>query len=296
MNYGAVEAGGTKMCCCVGDENGNIIKECVIATGSPSDTLDGIAEFFIGYCHENGICLDGIGLGWFGPINIDISSDDYGRIGNSPKVEWCGVNVISEIKKRLNGLCEDIYVTTDVNASLIGECWLGQGKSLHDVCYITVGTGIGAGIMAGGKIVGGFSHPEFGHIGVTRVAGDKYVGCCPSHSCCFEGMASGPSMELRWGVPASKLPDDHIGWDYEADYIASAIVNLIFTLCPEKIILGGGVMQHPGLVSKITDKVQNKIAGYIDLSAAGGVSNIVVMESLGGNQGMLGCIKLAMGN
>ena len=296
MVYGAVEAGGTKMCCCIGDESGKIIRERVVATGNPSDTFDSIAEFFIEYCNETSAVLDGIGLGWFGPINVDAKSEKYGLIGESPKVQWRNINVISEIKNRLNCLQGTIEVTTDVNASLLGECWQGQAKGLSDICYITVGTGIGAGIMAGGKLVGGFSHPEFGHISVPRVKGDDYEGCCPTHGFCFEGMASGPAMALRWGIPANELPNNHIGWDFEADYIASAIVNLIFTFCPNKIILGGGVMHREGLLDLIVCKVEEKVAGYIDLSSVGGAENIVVLESLEGKQGMLGCIWLAIGN
>lgn len=294
MYIGAVEAGGTKMCCAVADENGNLIQECSIATTNPSDTFNSIAEFFNAFSEEKQGKLDAIGLGWFGPIDVDMTSDGYGVIGKTPKPGWAKINVIDEIRKRLKAFDGEISVTTDVNSSLIGECWLGQGKSLDDVCYITIGTGIGAGIKAKGQLIGGFSHPEFGHICVPRVEGDDFEGVCPSHGCCFEGMASGPAIEKRWGIPGAKLPNDHIGWDYEADYIASALVTLILTVCPKKIILGGGVMRHLGLLDKTREKVSVKLAEYIDLSSAGGINEIIVGESLGGRQGILGCVRLAL--
>lgn len=294
MYIGAIEAGGTKMCCCVADEAGNIIEECTIPTGEPSTTFDDMAAFFIDFCDKNSARLAALGMGWFGPIDVRRDSCDYGKIGSTPKPGWAGINVVTEIKNRINKICDKYAVTTDVNSSLLGECWLGQGVGLSDVCYITVGTGIGAGIMLDGKLIGGFSHPEFGHINVGRVSGDDFEGVCPYHKCCFEGMASGPAMQQRWGVPAFELPADHAAWDYEADYIASAVVNLILTVCPTRVILGGGVMQHAGLLDRIRVKAAEKMAKYMDTSAVGDMEGIIVAESLGGRQGVLGCVKLGL--
>ena len=198
MRYGALESGGTKMVCAVGDEKGNILEKVLIPTTTPDETMTAIADYF----KDKGIIA--LGIACFGPIDLDKNSPTYGYILKTPKPNWSNTNIVGTLKDALN---VPVGFDTDVNGSLLGEVTWGAARGLTDAIYITIGTGIGGGILSGGKMVHGMLHPELGHMKMTYAPGDTYKGNCPFHGNCFEGLACGPAIEKRWGKKGIELSD-----------------------------------------------------------------------------------------
>lgn len=285
MIYGALEAGGTKMICAIGDENGKILEQIPISTTMPEETLSAILDWF----SDRGIAA--LGIACFGPIDLHRSSPTYGYITTTPKPGWANVDIVGTLQK---GLAVPVGFDTDVNGSLLGEVRYGQARGLRDAVYITIGTGVGAGILSGGRLVHGMLHPEFGHIPMVRHPEDHYDGHCPYHGSCFEGMASGPAIEARWGQKAMDLRNEPKVWALEAYYIAQACTTLIMTLSPEMIILGGGVMHQTQLFPLIREKVRAMVNGYIATAALKDLDHYIVPASLHDDQGILGALQLAM--
>ncbi len=285
MLYGALEAGGTKMVCAVGDENGNILEQVSVKTTVPEETLPEIAKYF------KGKDIKALGIACFGPVDLNRDSKTYGYITSTPKTAWMNCDIVGYMKKELN---IPIGFDTDVNGSLLGEVTYGSSKGLSDVVYFTIGTGVGAGIMTNGKLLHGMLHPEAGHMIMARAEGDSYKGHCPFHGCCFEGMASGPAIEERFGKKAIELADRDEVWELEAEYIAQALLNIVCVLSPKRIILGGGVMHQTQLFAKIRTKLKEKLNGYIKAAELEDMDNYVVPASLNDDQGIMGCIKLAI--
>ena len=285
MLYGALEAGGTKMVCALGDENGHILEQVSIPTVTPEETMPKIIEYF------QGKKIEALGVASFGPVDLDKSSPTYGYITKTPKLAWANYNMVGALKDALN---IPIGFDTDVDGSLLGEVTWGAAKGLMDVAYITIGTGVGGGILSGGKVIHGMMHPEMGHVKVIPVPGDTYAGKCPFHGNCLEGMAAGPAIKDRWGVPANELVDKPEVWEYEADYIAQAVVMLILTVSPKKVILGGGVMHQLQLFPLIRNKVAEKLNGYLVTKELEDLDNYIVPAGCNDDQGIMGAIKLAM--
>lgn len=285
MLYGAIEAGGTKMVCAIGDETGRIIEQISIPTISPEETMPQITAYF------RGKEIKALGIACFGPVDPDPKSPTYGRILNTPKIPWRNYDIVGEMKKEF-GL--PIGFDTDVNGSLLGEVTWGNARGLTDVVYITVGTGVGAGILSGGNLVHGMLHPEAGHMKLVPVPGDTYKGRCPSHGNCLEGMAAGPAIEERWGAKAKELTDRPEVWEYEASYIAQAIMNMIMILSPQRFILGGGVMHQEHLFPLIRKKVLEEVNGYISTRELEEIDSYIVPAGCRDDQGIMGCIRLAM--
>jgi len=281
MYYGGIEAGGTKFVCAVGDENGNIIERIQFPTLTPEETIPKVIEFF----QKHEICA--LGVGSFGPIDINIKSDTYGYITSTPKTAWTNYPFLQALQKELN---IPIGFNTDVNVAALGEVTLGAAKGLESCLYITVGTGIGAGAVVHGNLLQGFSHPEMGHILVKRHEEDSYLGKCPYHKDCLEGLAAGPAIEERWGKKGIELAEDSKVWEMEAYYIAQALMQYILVLSPEKIILGGGVMKQLQLFPLIRERVSSLINGYVKLPP---LENYIVPPSLGDNAGITGALILA---
>ena len=282
--FGAIEAGGTKMVCAVLDIYGNITKEITIPTTTPDETIGKILEFFGPYK------LSALGIGTFGPVDLDSESETYGSILNSPKLQWKGFNYMKAFKS----LNIPIGIDTDVNASCMGETTFGASKGLSNVIYITIGTGIGVGIMSEGQLVHGMMHPEGGHILLQKNEDDPGECICPYHDSCFEGLASGPSLLKRYGKPGNELANDEKVWDLEADYIAQACVNYIMILQPERIILGGGVMHQDLLFPLIRKKVLEKINKYVQSQELSNMEEYIVPCSLNDRQGILGSFKIGL--
>lgn len=285
--YGGIEAGGTKFVCAVGTGPGDIQAETRFPTTTPKETLGRAIAFF-----EQHGGLAAIGIGTFGPLDPDPASPKYGHITTTPKPGWAGTDFAGAL-----GAAFDLPIgfDTDVNAAALGENRWGAAQGLHTFLYMTIGTGIGGGAMAGGNLLHGRMHPEMGHFYLPHDhERDPYQGCCPYHGDCFEGLASGPALEGRWGQPAETLPPDHPAWPLEAHYIALGLVNLIAALSPQRIILGGGVMQAPQLFPLIREEVQALLNGYIQIpEITEAIDTYIVPPGLGGQAGVLGAIALA---
>lgn len=284
--FGALEAGGTKMVCAIGDSCGNIIERISIPTRTPDETMPEMIAFFQKYP------IEALGIGCFGPVDLDRSSATYGYITTTPKLAWQNYPIVDTFKAALN---VPVGFDTDVNASALGEATFGCTKGLHSSIYITIGTGIGIGVIANGKPYHGMIHPEGGHILLAPHPEDPMQeGCCPFHKNCLEGMASGPAIEKRWGRPGASLAEDLRVWELEAFYLGQALVNYILMLSPQRIVLGGGVMHQPGLLELIRKETVKQLNGYVRGKGLCDMETYIVGASLNDNQGILGAIELAV--
>lgn len=286
MYLGAIEAGGTKFVCALGNSKGEIIEKLSIPTTTPKETLGKVIEFFKPYT------LESVGLGCFGPINLDRKSSTFGFITSTPKLLWNDINIVQDLK---NGLRVPIIFDTDVNAAAIGEATWGAAKGLDSCIYMTVGTGIGVGAIVEGNLLHGLSHPEMGHIFVRRQINDPFKGCCPYHNDCLEGLASGPAIEQRWGKKGQELVGKQEVWELEAYYIAQALVNYILILSPKKLIIGGGVMKQSNLLPLIYKNVEEMLNGYIQhMDILESIDSYIVSPELGDEAGIKGGLALAL--
>lgn len=284
MILGALEAGGTKMVCAIGDEYGNLADRCSIPTETPELTMPKLISYFQKYN------IEALGIGTFGPADLNPSSKTYGYITTTPKLAWTNYNIRGAFADALH---IPVAFDTDVNAAALGEASFGCMQNIKNGIYITIGTGIGVGILSEGNLLHGMLHPEGGHILLARHSGDSYKGCCPYHSNCFEGLAAGPAIEGRYGKKAIELTDIPEVWELEADYIAKALSNYILILSPERIVLGGGVMHQEQLFPLIRKKTAEYLNGYIKTKELENLDTYIVPPSLNDNQGVLGCLKLA---
>lgn len=287
--FGGIEAGGTKFVCAVasGPED---LEEIRFDTTDPAETLEKCITFF--NSQKVNRTLQAIGIGSFGPVDLRQGSPSYGYITSTPKTGWANTDFVGVLQRALG---VPIGFDTDVNTAALGENFWGAAHGLQNFLYLTIGTGIGGGGMANGRLIHGLVHPEMGHIFLPRLPHDHYAGRCIYHAnSCFEGLASGPAIEERWGKSGKELGTDHQAWQWEAQYIALALVNYICTLSPEKIILGGGVMQQPQLLPMIQEHTQKLLNGYIQSpSLTAGIENYIVAPGLGNLSGVLGAIALA---
>lgn len=283
MRLGALEAGGTKMVCAIGDESGKIYEQVSIPTETPEITMPRLISYF----EERKI--EALGIGCFGPIDPDKKSETYGYITSTPKLAWADYNIVGTMEK---SLMIPVGFDTDVNGSVLGEVTFGQAKGKNCVVYVTIGTGVGAGIYIEGKLLHGMLHPEAGHILLTQRQDDTYEGTCPYHKTCLEGLAAGPAIEERWGKRAADLKDDERVWDLEAYYIAQALVDYILILSPQMIILGGGVMHQEQLFPKIRSYVKKMMNGYIKTKEMADLDHYIVPASLHDDQGIMGALEL----
>jgi len=284
MLYGALEAGGTKMVTAIINEKGEVLNRASFPTETPETTMPVLIDWF----KERK--PDALGIGTFGPADPDETSPTYGYITSTPKLAWKNYNILGAFRVALN---IPIGFDTDVNAAALGEASFGCMKGLSDGIYITIGTGVGVGVLTNGKLLHGMLHPEAGHILLATNPKDSFEGCCPYHKNCFEGLAAGPAIEKRWGKKAVELKDVPEVWELEAEYIAKALVNYILILSPKKIVLGGGVMHQLQLFPLIRKKTAELLNGYINTKEIHDIDNYIVPASLNDNQGILGCAKLA---
>lgn len=292
MLYGALEAGGTKMVVAIGDENGTILHQKTIPTQAPHITIPQITDYFT---IEHQEPIQALGIGAFGPIDVIKGSTTFGHIMNTPKADWRGFDLYGALKKALfeKGMDIPIGIDTDVNGSCLGEVTYGEARGLDNVVYVTIGTGIGAGIYCEGRLIHGMLHPEGGHILIQKNPKDIGKSVCHCHENCMEGLASGPAIEKRWGKKASELAQNAQVWELESEYIAKGLVNIILLLSPQRIILGGGVMNQEQLFSMVRSKVQKYINGYYKTKELTDMEHYIVPASLAGNQGIMGAIRLA---
>lgn len=290
MYLAGIEAGGTKFFTTLGDMEGNVIERHRTDTTTPEQTMVAVLEILKSF--QSKYDIKALGLGCFGPIDVDLNSPTYGYITNTPKVAWQNFDIVSSIRLVFNG---PINFDTDVNAAALCEQLWGAGHGFENLLYLTIGTGIGGGAICNNRIVQGATHTELGHIGIAQNPDDTFKGSCPFHSNCLEGLASGTAVNKRWEVSsASKLADDHIAWQFEAEYLAKAITSFVFTLSPEKVILGGGIMHKTVLFDMIRFNLKKYINNYFDYPALQDMSSFVVPASFGDNTGVKGSLALAL--
>ncbi|NBH83981.1 ROK family protein [bacterium C-53] len=284
MKIGALEAGGTKMVCAIGNENGEIFEQQSFPTETPEITLPKL----VGYFKERDI--EALGIGCFGPIDVHKDSPTYGYITTTPKIAWQNCDMVGAFRE----LNVPIGFDTDVNGSVLGEYTWGIGRGLHSCIYITIGTGVGVGIIADGKLLHGMLHAEGGHVLLTKHPDDTYKGRCPFHPNCFEGLCAGPAVEERWGKKGTELADQTEVWEMEAFYIAQALVDYAMVLSPQRIILGGGIMHQTQLLPLIREEFKKQLNGYLKTKEIEDLDQYIVVQSLDDKQGIMGALKLAM--
>lgn len=282
----AIEAGGTKFRVAVSEDR-KIVADTTVPTTTPDETLGTSIEFI----KANGP-VEAAGIACFGPLDLDPASSTYGSITATPKPYWSDTPVLDRVRDALG---VDAAIDVDVGGAALGEWTWGAAKGLSHFVYLTIGTGVGGGVFVDGKVHHGMGHPEMGHIPLERVDGDNYPGHCPFHNGCLEGMAAGPAIGDRWGKPGKELAERDEVWDLEATYLAQAMRTFTYVLAPQRIIIGGGVMQRPGLLELIRVKLAEQLNGYATSAIRdGSLDDYVVAPNFGQDAGLIGAIALAM--
>lgn len=280
--YGAVEMGGTKTDLAVGTSFEDLSEPHRIPTSEPDSTLSEIAGFFA----EQEVVS--VGVASFGPMNLDKSSSRYGTMLFTPKPGWTGTAVHERLHSSLG---VPVVLDTDVNGAAIGEGRWGAAQGMDNYAYVTVGTGVGGGIVVHGERLGGARHPEVGHIVVSRLDGDRHEGSCPYHGACLEGMAAGPALESRFGRPEVWPGNDQV-LRVAVHYLAQGLLSLVYTVGPERIIVGGGVSHLPGLHDRLRERLNALLAGYPETPD---LDLLVSKPGLGDRSGLAGALLLASG-
>lgn len=292
--YGAIEAGGTKIVCAAGYGPAEVLDDGreVIATAAPAPTLAAIVEFFERITGKHG-ALGGIGIASFGPVDVDTRSPTWGAILETPKPGWSNVSMVGPLRR----FGCPIVIDTDVNAAALAEARLGAGIGLGSLAYVTVGTGIGGGVVVGDRTVKGLLHPEMGHIRVQRDPRDgDFGGVCPFHGDCLEGLASGPAVTARWQTRAENLPERHPGREVLGGYLGQLAATIALMVSCERIVFGGGVVAGGGLLPHIRQSASRWLGGYLPIDArGGGFDRYITAPGLGDFAGTAGAFLLAMG-
>ncbi|MDO5047506.1 MAG: ROK family protein [Anaerococcus sp.] len=279
--FGSIELGGTKIRCGIFGDNGKMLDEIRIKTSDPKDDIKEVVGFF------KDKDIKSLGVGAFGPIDVDEDSATYGRILQTPKKLWRNFDLLENIKKELN---LPIGLSTDVGASGIGEYELGAARGKGSSLYLTIGTGIGGSFINDGRILQTSFHPEMGHIEIAREEDDKVKSLCDFHDSCFEGLCAGPSILERTGISGEDLDKDHEVFDLLARYIAKALMTYSLILRPDIIIIGGGVVNKEGMIEKIRDNFDKINTGYVSLPRS---KDYIVFPKLGNEAGLVGGYILA---
>jgi fructokinase len=288
--WGAIEAGGTKFVCAVGTGPDDL-HEVRFPTTTPAETMGRALEFFR---EQHGRQrLSAIGIGSFGPVDPDPASPGFGYITSTPKPGWANVDIVSWVGQALE---VPVGFDTDVNAAALGEHRWGAAQDVGTFIYLTVGTGLGGGALVDGRLLHGMVHPEMGHIPVPHDRqADPYPGACSCHGDCLEGLSAGPAIEGRWGQRAENLPPEHPAWELEAHYLALGLVSYICILSPQRIVMGGGVMEQTHLFPLIRAKVGQVLNGYLQTpQILERLDQYIVPPGLGNRAGVAGALALAM--
>lgn len=289
--FGGIEAGGTKFVCAVGNGPETLREARRFPTTTPQETL-GRAIAYFREIEAGGDTLRALGVASFGPVDPAPGSPTFGHITSTPKPGWANTDIVGALRAALN---VPIGFDTDVNGAALGEHRWGAAQGLDTFVYLTVGTGIGGGAMVGGQLLHGLAHPEMGHLRIPHDReADPFSGICPYHGDCLEGLASGPAIEARWQQRGETLPADHPAWDLEARYLALGVVNVILTLSPQRVILGGGVMQAAHILPRVRQEVLALLNGYVAVPAlTADIDHYLIAPGLGDRAGVLGAIALA---
>lgn len=285
--FAGVELGGTKCIALVGRGPGDIIASEQVPTTAPEETLGRLARLLEGWRAEHGFVA--LGIGSFGPLDLDAASATYGQITSTPKPGWAAAPVLQRLREAAG---VPTAIDTDVNGAALAEMNWGAGRGTADFAYITVGTGVGVGLIVNGQPTRGFSHCEMGHIRVPRLAGDEFEGSCPFHGDCVEGLAAGPSLKARGAERGQGLEAGDATWESVAWALAQLCHVIVCTAAPRAIAMGGGVIEgNPHLLVRVRALLEQSLNDYMQLPGDG---SYVRSPALGANAGPLGAIALAM--
>jgi fructokinase len=284
---GGVETGGTWCVCAIGIGPDELVAREQFRTGEPEETIARIGDFF-----ADGPRIAALGVGSFGPVDPDPNSPTWGYVTTTPKPGWQQTPLAPRLRERLG---VPVVFDNDVNAAAVGEHRWGAGDGMASLCYLTVGTGIGAGLLIGGRPWHGLIHPEVGHIRIPHDrARDAFDGICPVHGDCWEGLAAGGAIEQRWEADPRELPDEHPAWELEAEYLALGILSIVLVASPERLIVGGGVMERAGLLGELRRRLPDLLDGYLQTPLlAERIDEYLVAPQLDDSAGVLGAIALA---
>jgi fructokinase len=285
--YGGVETGGTWTVCALGTGPDELVDELTFRTAAPRETLERIVAFF-----AERTAPVAVGIGSFGPVDLDPGSATWGHVTSTPKPGWAHTAVAPVLRERLG---VPVWFETDVTAAALGEHRWGAGAGTDSLCYLTVGTGIGAGLLIDGRPVHGLIHPEVGHVRIPHDRRrDPFDGTCPRHGDCWEGLAAGGAIAARWDADPAELADDHPAWALEAEYLALGIFNIVCVVSPRRVIAGGGVLDRPGLLPAVRAHLRRLNAGYLESPLLNErIDSYLVAPQLGDRAGVLGAIALA---
>ena len=288
QHIAGIELGGTKVVCGIATDSGEVLQRTSIPTRGPEETLVDIKNWLEPRLEDT----TALGIASFGPVYVDPASPRYGHIGATPKTAWQDFDLLRAIRE---WTALPLALDTDVNAAALAEIRWGAASGHDNVVYVTVGTGIGGGIVVNGRAIHGLMHPEIGHMRPRRLPDDDLDGLCPFHGDCFEGLAAGPAIRKRWGKPLNDLPAGHPAFAMEADYLGQLAVNLLLTASPTKLIFGGGVMNCTELLPMIRDAAAQHLNNYLDLTDASSASEeLIVTPGLESNAGLLGAVALVI--
>jgi fructokinase len=287
-----LETGGTNIKCMIARDPADVLSMFRIRTGNPDESVRQVINFITSEIKKHSISIESMGIASFGPVNLNRSTAEYGSITSTPKLAWRNYPLLAKFTSIFDF---PIAFDTDVNAATLGESRWGAGKGLTDFIYVTIGTGIGGGIITNNRLVHGVVHPEIGHMLINHDRNlDPFEGTCPYHKDCLEGLANGPSIAARWGMPAENIPPEHQAWNLEAFYLAQMVVNLTLTLSPQRIILGGGVSQKSGLVEAVRSNFTELLHLYIRSPLfEENLESYITTAMLGQDAGIFGAIALA---
>lgn len=288
VRIAAVEAGGTKVVAALCDADGTPLEQARIATRDPQATLAEVRDFLDAAQHRHGTA-QACGVASFGPLTLDPGAADFAHLRRTPKAGWSGTDLRAMLPANLRAA--PLAIDTDVNAAALAEQRHGAGRGLASVAYVTVGTGIGVGLVLDGRPVHGLLHPEAGHLWPRRAADDPFPGACPFHGDCVEGLASGPAIEARWGAALDALPPDHRAFDLQADYLGQLAAQVILLAAPERLVFGGGVMAQQALFPRLRARAQHWLGGYVD-SPLLSRDDFIVPPALGTASGLRGAFEL----
>ena len=284
--YAVIEAGGTKFNCAIVDGQRRVLAEQRIETTTPGETLDQCVAFFKQQ-RKQGHAFTRLGIASFGPLDLKPASETFGFITQTPKPFWSNTPLVTHFEEALG---VEVKIDTDVNAAALAEYRWGAAQHTQVSVYVTVGTGVGGGLVVNGKPIHGAVHPEMGHMLVNPPEGQ--AGVCPYHDNCVEGLASGTALGKIWGQPSDTFGADHAAWDGLADVLAQFSHNILVTLSAERIVFGGGVMQTEGMIARIIKRTRDYLNGYVVFPECVSLESIIVLPGLEGRSGLMGALAL----
>lgn len=286
--YAGIELGGTKAIAVLAQGDA-IVERHSIATGEPVATLNALRAILDRWAGAG--ALAGLGIASFGPIQLDPRDPKFGQILATPKPGWTGAPVVALLGE---GLACPMAIDTDVNGAALAEYRWGAAQGCDSLCYLTIGTGLGGGLLIGGQPVHGAMHPEIGHIRLRRVAGDAFAGNCPFHGDCIEGLVSGPALAARFGMDPATAPDDDAIWHHVAADIAELCCAILLTTSARRILFGGSVaLSRAFILPRVREIVVAQLESYLPFVTSDSVADIIQPAGLGTDAGPLGAIALA---